>query len=161
MDRREAILAARIQAVNAANDYANTLFEPLAEIFKPLIGQKVFKVDNEWMEKYKSKLPTFAKRWNGVDIHVYRASSRYSLGWTVKACASIEGGYGCVYHETSVYVANIDGQILTSMYPGDAPKYKTDYTAADITAKRQEYKRLKKIADDAQSALHPFGEYDR
>lgn len=29
------------------------------------------------------------------------------------------------------------------------------------TAKREEYKRLKKLADDAQSALHPFGEYDR
>lgn len=160
MERREATLAARIKAVNAANDYANNLFDILADWVKPMIGQKVFKVDGEWMEKFKNKLPTFAKQWNNVDVHVYRASSRYSLGWTVKACVSIEGGCGCVYHETSVYVAHVDGQVLSSMYDKQTP-HKTDYTAADITAKREEYKRLKKLADDAQSALHPFGEYDR
>jgi hypothetical protein len=160
MADREATLAARIQAVNAANDYANNLFEPLSAIFKPLIGQKIFKVDGEWMEKFKSKLPIFAKAWNGVETHVYRASSRYSLGWTVKSCVSIQGGCGCVYHETSVYVAHVDGQTLSSMYDKQEP-HKTDYTAEDIKAKREKYKQLKKLADDAQSALHPFGEYDR
>jgi hypothetical protein len=154
------ILDARIKAVNAANDYANGLFDELSPIFAKLVGQKVFKIDGEWLEKHKSILPVFAKTWNDVSIHVYRASSRYSLGWTVKACANIDGGCGCVYHETSVYIANIDGQNLSSMY--DKPnQHKTDYTAEDVTAKRETYKRLKKLADEAQSALHPFGEYDR
>lgn len=160
MNRSEATLAARIKAVNTANDYANTIFYSLDEWAKPLIGQKVFKVNGELIKKYADNLPMFTNQWNSVGIHVYRASSQYSLGWTVKACASIEGGCGCVYHETSVYVAHVDGQVLSSMYDKQPP-HKTDYTAADITAKREEYKRLKKLADDAQSALHPFGEYDR
>lgn len=160
MDRSEAILATRIKAVNTVNDYANTLFEPLAETFKPLIGQQVFTISGEWIEKYKSKLPTFEKQWNGVAINVYRISSRYSLGWEVRACCHIAIGYGCIYEHASVYIAHIKGQVLSSMFDKPEP-YKTDYTAEDIMAKRETYQRLKKLADDAQAALHPFGEYDR
>jgi len=149
-------LEARIRAVNRANAYANELSAKLKELFRPFVGQKVLKADNTLMEKYKKVLPKFTCTPN---LSVYRYTSEYSLVFIVKTCEGDNNGHA-YYHETSVYVGELQNGFLTKV--GDEPlNLKTDYTAADITAKRQAYNAAKRLADEALSALHPFGEYDR
>lgn len=156
-------LAARVIAVNIANNYANSLFDKLSPIFKPFVGQKIIKIDGSLLEKVQKLIPQDLgqKFLSGSSIQVYRDSSQFSIRYTVKSCVNIEGGCSCVYYETSVYIGEFDGQNLKSIHDNPDTQRRIDFTAEEITAKREEYKRLKKLADDAMSALQPFGEYDR
>ena len=52
MDERPARLAARVKAVNAAHACANELHRTLIDIFRPLVGVKLFKVDGSFLAKY-------------------------------------------------------------------------------------------------------------
>lgn len=156
MDERPARLAARVKAVNAAHACANELHRTLIDIFRPLVGVKLFKVDGSFLAKYLPLLPEFPNR---HDLMVYRHRSDYSLAWTVKTCEQVVGASHCLYYETTIYVGEVSGVTLKNV--NDPCDMKTDYTAADIAAKREAYKAAKKVADDALSALNPFGEYDR
>ena len=156
MDERPARLAARVKAVNAAHACANEFRKILTDIFRPLVGVKLFKVDGSILAKYVPLLPEFPNR---HDLMVYRHRSDYSLAWTVKTCEQVVGASHCLYYETTIYVGEVSGVTLKNV--NDPCDMKTDYTAADIAAKRETYKVAKKVADDALSALYPFGEYDR
>ena len=146
-------LALKVQAVNAANAYANGLAPCLAEIFAPLVGQKVTKADGTLLAKVAKLLPKLP---NTVALSVHRYESDYSLAFKVKACAWTEGA-NC-YHETMVYVVDLRNGVLTGMCK--QYMHRTDYTADEVRAKRAAYEAAKKAADDARSDLHPFGEYD-
>jgi hypothetical protein len=155
-------LAIRVRGVNKANARANKLYDELIPIFKPLVGKPLFKVTGGLFEKYKKLVPDFPYG-HGLP-QIYRNSSNYSLSYTVKTWeaepSNIPGhsdiGY---YHETTVYIGDLQNGVLTKLY--DPPNFKTDYNAADIAAKREAYQKAKEAADKAQSALFPFGEYDR
>ena len=148
-------LKARVKAVNAANDYANKLYPQLVAIFEPLVGEQVLKADGTLLAKYQKLLPDFPSS-NG--LHVYKHSSDYSLAWCVKTCEQVEDHCTCVYHEVTVYIGSLSGKTLKEI---DRPfEGKTDYTVADVQAARERYKEAKKAADEAKSALFPFGEYD-
>ncbi len=154
-------LTARVNAVNRANDYANKLWPQLAEVFRPLVGKKIYKADGTLLEKYVKLLPEFEQ---GNSLHVYRnAYGEYSLSWVVKTCETVqvvEGDYShAYYHETSLYVGSVRDGVLIEI--GEQPKFRTDYSAADIEAKRAAYKAAKDLADFTMGQLHPFGEYER
>lgn len=154
MRNQESILKARVTGVNRAHVYASQLSVTLSEIFRPLVEQKLFKVDGTLLEKYKKLLPEFP---NTVSLHVYKHTSDYSLAWGVKTCEEVEGI--AYYYEVIVYVGNMLNGVLVDI---SAPfKGRTDYTPEEITTKRETYCQAKKACDDAQSALYPFGEYDR
>ncbi len=148
------MLAARVKAVNRANEYAGVLYQKLVEVFQPLVGQPVLKADGQLFKKIV--LPELA---NKNSLSVYRLDSKYSLAWVVKTCEYIEVSNSCVYHDTTVYVGSIDGNVLTGILspPNEYPAY----TVEQVVAARNYYKDLKKIADEAKDALYPFGEYDR
>ena len=61
-------------------------------------------------------------------------------------------------HETIFYVGDMSNGILTGLSSPFVTK--CDYTADDILVKREKYKQLKRLADNAHSELGPFGEYD-
>lgn len=145
-------LAAKVRAVNAAHAEANRIFPILQEFFKPYVGQQVLLQGGGLLKKIKNKLPKFE------NLHVFMDSNtRYSLKWEVKACEHVQGEQHVVYHSVTIYVGNIDGLILKDVYPEFSAK--DDYTVEEIEAARLEYKRLKELADNAKSALAPFGEY--
>lgn len=155
-------LEAKVAAVNNANRYALELYPQLRAIFEPFIGQKIEKADGGLLMKIAKLLPEFPCK---PGLHVYKMSSDYSLVWVVKTCESqaINGKHDnyhvAHYHETSVYVGNMRHGVLTDFCK--APELRTDYTAAEVEAAREAYRKAKQAADDARSALFNFGEYDR
>lgn len=153
-------LAAKVAAVNAANKLAVELYPKLREVFEPFVGQKIEKADGTLLAKIAKLMPEFPCT---PGLHVYKYGSDYSLAWCVKTCESSSGRTGdyqiANYHETMVYVGNIKNGVLVDFYK--APELRTDYTVEAVEAAREAYKKAKQAADDAQSKLHPFGEYDR
>lgn len=153
------ILAARVAAVNNANAEANRLKPVLMEAVKPMLGQKATLNGGDLSAKFKAAIEPLLPPYSNA-LHVYKYNSNYSLVYVVKTCESINGN-GCTYHESSVYVCELEGHNASKLYDGDKSVLKTDWTEADIQQRRETYKVAKKIADAAQAALHPFGEFDR
>jgi hypothetical protein len=156
-------LAAKVRAVNAANKIANELYLLLKTNFEPLLGKPILKQDGSLLAKYDHLKPAhdFMRGENAGQV-IYRLSSKYSLAWCVKTCEQIEGTCTCLYHEVVVYVGDLTGTVLAKMSnPQHDHKRRTDYTAEEIIGLREKYEAAKKVADDAQSALYPFGEHDR
>ena len=146
---------AKVKAVNRANDYANKLHPVLAAIFEPLVGKSILKAGGGILAKYEKLLPKFP---SDNQMIVYRDIARYSLAWTVKVWES-SGEWGTQYHETTVYVGNLEGAILSLISPSAA--HRTDYSAEKIGELRLVYREAQKVADEARNALWPFGEFDR
>jgi hypothetical protein len=149
-------MAARVKARNNANAEANRLYEVLAAIFAPLVGQKILKVDGQLLAKYAGLLPEFPST---NTLHVYRHSSDYSLAWCAKTCEFIPP-HGCCYEEAMVYVADLSGTSLAETLCGN-PEYRTDYTVEELVELRRIFKEKEKEFQTARSNLHPFGEHDR
>jgi hypothetical protein len=156
MDERPARLAARVRAINKANAYAIELYGQLAAVFAPLVGKEIQKNGGDLLAKVAKLMPVLPNR---HDLMVYYHRSNFSLGWTVKTCEMIEGTHTCTYHETTVYIGELDGHTLTKLC--DPFTARTDYSEAEVRANRKAYEDAKKIADDLHSKLYPFGEYDR
>lgn len=63
-------------------------------------------------------------------------------------------------YELGVYVGEIHGGFLIKLC--DAPTYlRADFDAAVVLSLREAHKMAKKAAAEAETALFPFGEYDR
>jgi len=160
VDKRRATLDARVKATNMINAWANKVGPILLERFRPLVGVKLLKVDGSFLEKYKHlcEIPLPDK------MHRYhRDNSGYWLSFNLDVCVSVEGYEGCIYEKNHVHIGNFDGQTLKDVRnaPLASETLRTNYTAEEVIALRAEFDRCKKIAQQAESALYPFGEYDR
>jgi hypothetical protein len=99
-------------------------------------------------------LPNFP---NDNAIHIYRYASNYRLAWVAKSCEFMPPN-GCMYHETTITVGDLDGPVLIKLAPLFTGR--SNYTTEEIQGKRAAYETAKNAADKAKSDLHPFGEYD-
>jgi len=162
MKKHTSPLAAKVAAVNSANAYANALFPLLSAALSPFMGQQVEKVAGGLLEKVKRALPILPPFPVGAPLgwQVYRDPSGYALRWTVKAC-ELYGEHSCVYHEVSVFVANLRNGVAEKWNGAPFQPLRTDYTEAEIFALRAANAAAKKAASEAASALFPFGEFDR
>lgn len=162
-DRRRATLEARVKATNLVHEWANKIEPILKARFLPLVGQKILKADGSMMAKYAELANVSALQPDKMHRICRETRSSYSLAWCLDVCVSVEGFEGCIYEKQMVYVGQIKGSTLESVYPAKlaSETHRTNYSADEVTALRAEYERLNKIAKDAQSALLPFGEYDR
>ncbi len=156
-------LKARIIARNRANEVANEVYRELVEIFRPLVGEKVLKADGQFLAKIAKLLPDWNARYDTASdkstVQVYRYSSDYSVVFVVKTCQS-NGEGGCAYEECSVYVADLNGTSVGEKI-SDPPNARTDFTVDEVLRLRANYAVKKVAADNALSALFPFGENDR
>ena len=162
MNIREARLQAKIVARNRAGEVANELYPKFLAIFKPLAGQKVCKVDGTFTKKVDEQLPpsNYPDKWPKPTVMYYRSRSDYTVSFTVKTCAD-DGQGSCAYEEVTVYVCDLENGVVKAdgrWY--DPPNCRTDYNADEVKRLRADYEAKKKVADDARSALYPFGEND-
>lgn len=137
-------LTEKVKAVNAAHKLANELAPKLHEIFSPLVGQKILKVDGTLFAKYKELLPPFL---NTTTIRCWKETSGYSLYWKIMASS----------YEMSLYVGDLNNGVLTRMY--DLTSYRDDFTVEEIQTKRENVRQLKRAFEKAASDLSPFGEW--
>jgi hypothetical protein len=157
-------MIAQIAATNKAHSYAQTLKPLLIAAFTPLVGQKIEKADGKLMEKFKKLLP-FEYLENGHQfqkdngLSVYKVNSNYSLAWVVKACEQLPPT-SCVYYETTIYVGDIRGGILTKMF-ADSNQLRTDYTLEELERNVKAYKDANELMETARSACFPFTDFLR
>ena len=152
---REDHLNAKVKAVNTAHAVANEWFPKLREYFAPFVGKQVFKKEGGFLEKVKKGMPKFP---NDTKVMIYRHTYDYSLAFTVKTCEMCSQ-HGCLYFDVTFYVGTLDHGVLTKLADTEN-KFRTDFTAAEVTQKRAAYEAAKKLADTARSNLYPFGEMD-
>lgn len=148
-------LQARVEGINKCHAYANGLYERLIEIFRPLVGCKIEKADGTLLKKIADQLPQLGNK----TFHVYKIASNYSLVWNVKICIQYPGEGHCTYHDVSVYIANVRDGVITELL--GPPKFRTDFTVEGVVEARETYEAAETAYRAAQSALFPFGEYDR
>lgn len=142
----------RIKAVDKANHHANKLLGPLVDALRPFLGLKIVKADGTLVAKAKiavdaaiaSVKPDGGNFRDGSNFpHVYRSTSSYSLGWTIKTCESTDRN--TVYHETYLYVGELGGegrQMLTKFSEPVIP-LRDDYSENEI-------EKLQKAADEKE-----------
>lgn len=152
MNTRLEKLTAKVAAVNRANEYAAKLSSILHESFAPLVGQQILKVNGSLLAKYADLLP----KQNTHDLLVYRLSSPYSLAWVVKTCESM--AESCVYHQTTVYVGNLDGKVLSNLV--EFEDRRSDYTVDEILEKVSAHDAAKRLVDNLRGELYPFDTND-
>jgi hypothetical protein len=149
-------LEAKVEARNLVAAEHNRLLPLLAAAFAPLVGQKILKADGSLMEKVIVKV--MAPVVPSAGIQIYKLSSNYSLAFVVKACVLCDKG-GCVYDEATVYVGELDGSTLKALIaPQPLP---TGYTVAGVLEARKNLEAAKAAFSKAESAVWPFGSYDR
>ncbi len=150
-------LSADVKAENKANKYANELRPKLLAVFTPLLGSKILKGDGCLLKKIQESLPSLT--FDDKSVSVYRLSSNYSLGWTVKVCEKIpDKEYTCTYRSATVYIGDLEGGTLKKLHLDKNP-LKEDYVLEDIVADIKTYKAAKAVADAAESKLFPFTDY--
>ena len=135
-------LAARIKARNRAGEVAKELFPQFVEIFKPLVGEKVCKVDGSFLKKIADQLPSgdYPDAFPDPTVMYYRNRSEYTVSFTIKTCAS-NGEEGCAYEEVTVYVADLSNGIVTDK-EYDPPDYRSRFQKNDsATVLQQPAKR--------------------
>jgi|SaaInlV_165m_DNA_1040744.scaffolds.fasta_scaffold124459_1 hypothetical protein len=151
MDRFELALKTKVKAVNDCHRIANELYPKLLEIFEPLVGCKILKVDGSLL----AKLHDLTKGFDDPDAHmIMHSRNSYNLQWTVKTCVN-DGNGGCMYHEVGVYIANLEGTAIKDIIKQDVRR--DDWTVEEITEKREAYETANKAAQEARSACEPFG----
>lgn len=148
-------LAARVQAVNVANAYANSIQPGLAQLCEKFINTKIRNKDGSLAKKFKEQLDTLNLP-HLTPLYVQRHCTEYSLSFRVTAHTSVGDENGS--HTTTIPIGGISDGILTEInnYEPD----RTDYTVAEVTRLREEYKEKRRAADAAYSALGIFGEHD-
>lgn len=168
MKNHSSALAAKVAAVNRAHQMARELYPALVNAFKPFHGCKAIKTNGDLLasvEKTLPKLPGWGDTENRACVFRSRSSS-YSLAYTVKASENYtreHGGESCQYHEVTLYVCDLDGQTAKPVTGGGewVVNARTDYTEAEVNQLRKTAEEARKAAQDAESACHPFGLYDR
>lgn len=97
-------------------------------------------------------------------IRVVRSGSNYSIYYGVSTWESYPDenspdGQNTVSESVSVYVGQLDGQVLKGLY--DPYTHRTDYTLEEIIDGRQLIELTEKLLREMKSKLEPFGLYDR
>ena len=152
-------LKAQVKAQNRAAERALRLYDELAAVFAPFVGKAVNKKSTGLLAKVEALLP---KLENTPDLMIYKHYSTYSLVWVVKACENGSGScrscqqVACEYREVSVYVGELDGEVLRKLC--NRPALRHDYTPEGVEAIREGVRKAQQALDEAKSKLYPFGE---
>jgi hypothetical protein len=122
-------LAAKVEATNNVYRTANEFYVKLAAVFAPLVGQKVLTADGNVLAKYAKLMPVLP---HGTRLRMWKQTSNYNLSWGISGNA--QAGEISMYAEVSLYIGDLNGGVLTKLYP--APEFRTDYTVTEVEGKR-------------------------
>lgn len=155
-------LEARVAAFNKVNEEANRLHPLLLDFFLQYVGKKVLIKNGESLAgKVKEKfnqiiiLPGFS---------MYRQSGANWLCYILRRVEQTGGQYSnSMIAEASMSIGNVadDGVMTDVVALPTAPLRRTNYSVSQIEDLRKIASAKREEARQAESALHPFGDYDR
>lgn len=149
---------AKINARNKANEVANRVYEELIPVFRPLMGKKVCKVDGTFLKKVANQLPNWEKKHALITYPwtIHHSSSDYYVMFNVSVSEPVTG-WGHLYEDASVYICRInEGKEVIEIC--DPPNRRSDYSFDEIKSLIEDYEQKREAANEARSALHPFGD---
>ena len=160
-------LEAKVDARNRLSAAINNVLPLFIANFTPLVGQKIMKAAGI-LEKYKGLVPKVSEATGDTPgVSLLPTSSNYNFSFRIKT----ESWYNhrnpangpCIhYEEDIIYVGGFQdngGLVLSDMYKFEPRK--TDYSAADVLAKRAAANLAEAQFRSAESACFPFGRDDR
>jgi len=153
VDTRRLKLEAKVRAVNKANAEANRIWDLLAPVFLPLVGEKVLKANGELLTKIKvPELP------NRGDLRVTRQTGAYSLAFDVYVSEDTKLNHH-LSHVTTAYIGSLSNGVLNNI--SDRNIRRTDYTADEIAGLRAEHAAIVRNAEIVKAKFNDFGESER
>lgn len=164
MKKHSNALAAKVAAVNLANAEANRLSPILTEFFRPYLGAKILKTDNTLLESIKKNLPEFPT-WQKTERELesyLTAGAGYSLRLNIRATqayTNYRGDYAEQSAEASVYICEIQNQIMGKLYP--AHERRDNYSAEEIAELREQLEKAERVVSSLKSKLVEFGSYEQ
>lgn len=155
---QNAALEAKVRGVNRANKMANEIYHKLVNVFGKFVGEKIEKNDGTLLKKVQIKVDSLnLPKSNNESVWQWRC--RHGSGDLVYCIKTCERKFGrAYYHETRMYVGGMKNGVLVNIQP--PPEFKTDYTVKEVQSLRAKYEAAKKIADEAENKLFPFGKWN-
>jgi hypothetical protein len=150
-------LAAKVAAVNEANLFARTLYEPLEAAFRLFIGEQIITESGVIIQRLEYLLPvSYILNPYGRNINTTRRITDFSVAFVVEAFKHVPGdGSGVtVFHQTALNIGHLDGGILKALYA--LPELRSDYTVEEIEASRVAYNAALKTTNDLYQDLRLF-----
>jgi hypothetical protein len=162
-------LNAKVRAFNKVNARANELHGELVAMFRPFVGKKIL-TQSGFIAKLKPQIDALRERESHPGrgrFQLYTGSSHYTLSFVLKAWESYQGEeHGGSYAEAYLHLGELGKNSnglpedhLASL-TSEPLALRSDYSADEVRRLREEAKQAEERAREAQSALHPFGQYD-
>lgn len=109
-------LAAKVKAVNLANQAVQIVQNKLIEEFKPFVGHVIQKADKTLMKRVESKICTDFGLPEGVKVW-YNTTSKYYLTWGIQVCVNYDwkGDYYNTYSERTAYIGEMSDSRLIKL----------------------------------------------
>lgn len=149
-------LEAKVIAQNRVNQARNDQFKAITAALLPFVGKRIQKVDGSLRQEVRNALPAVPA---SIDRHIPHANG--SLCFAFKTSEHYRE-FTVTYAENYAYVATLDNGLLVSVKPAsEFEAFRTDYTAQEVIGLRKVYEAANEAARKAESALSPFGTYDR
>ena len=152
-------LEAQVRAVNRASAAVNELWPALREACRPLIREKVVKVNGQLTGKGKRLLAILSPT---PELRVSHQTSVDVLGWAASATETweTEGGFGrqSICHEVHFCVGHLRDGHLTSLCELPEP-LRTDFTVEEVLERRRRLREAQSMYAAARSALSPFTDH--
>lgn len=144
-------LAARCAAFNIAHAEINRLAPLYRAAFSAFHGQHVTTAAGDYLAKVRKTLPAASP-----DVQIY---SPHVGCFVVKVCTS--SGNSAHYAEAYFYAFSKNHDGTAAPLAWEFEPYRTDFSPESVQAARAALKEAKEAVDRAESAVAPFGEYDR
>ena len=144
-------LLARCAAFNAAHAEINRLAPLYRAAFAPFHGQSVTTASGDYLAKIRKTLPAASP-----DVQIY---SPHVGCFVVKVCTS--DGNHAHYAEAYFYAFSKAHDGTAEALKWDFEPYRTDFTPEGVEAARVALRAAKDAVSKAESAVAPFGEFDR
>ncbi len=150
-------LSAKIKAVNRVHAYIKAKAPAMIEALKPFVGKKVFLASGEVSAKVREVLAPFFAEAREHNVQIYRSSSIYSLAFVFKV-SEPTGEFGCIYHEASVYMLDLERNsgTATKAYEFNPEHFPSKFQETDILALRKELEAAQAEVRRLESSLGSF-----
>jgi hypothetical protein len=140
-----------IQLINETNYHVNQYMLQLIDFFKPLVGTKILKKSNQFMQSIEDKLKILNLPYND-NLRISLKTDEYNLFLITYSRISLQRSNDLnliISHQTETHIGNISQQVLTSIK--DCQFKRTDYSINELIENQQKIKQLQQQIDVIKS----------
>ena len=139
----------KVAAVNFVNATANSVYDELVNVFRPLVGTKILNwKDKKLKKEVKELVPDFANERCEIEILVsHESNNKFELNYIVRVP---------YFFIPTVCIGKLEGVVLKEIHE-QHEILRTDYTIEEVSKWRKIYKRLEQEYREAKKWIEKFG----